>query len=148
MFETNVSWAEFLKKRANFETSAARFRVQMIIDLQNYLYNCFKKTKIIQIKYYDAKPIFISFNRKNKILLNSKKIKITKWFKSFNDKYYDSFEIELFIEKQVYRFRLFQTFKSIYNVFHVLLLKFHRKNFEQKFSSVMIKEEKQWKMKK
>ena len=30
----------------------------------------------------------------------------------------------------------------------MLLLKFHRKNFEKQFSSIMIKKEKQWKMKK
>ena len=79
------------------------------------------------------------FNIKKKILLNSRNIKITKLFKKLNHKYYNSFEIELFIKKQVYPFRLLKTFKSIYNLFHVLLLKFHRKNFEKQFSSVIIK---------
>ena len=47
MFETNVNWTEFLKKRKNFEVSAAQFRVQIIINLQNSLYNRLKKTQII-----------------------------------------------------------------------------------------------------
>ena len=37
--------------------------------------------------------------------------------------------------------------KSIYDVFYVLLLKFHGKNFQKYFLSVMIKK-KQWNIKK
>ena len=81
-------------------------------------------------------------------MLNFTNIKITKLFKKLDHKYYDSFKIELLIKKQIYRFRLFKTFKSIYNVFHVLLLKSHRKSFEKQFSSIMIKKKKQWKIKK
>ena len=125
------------------EISAARFRVQIIINLRNYLYNRLKKTPIIEIKYHNAKHIFISFNIKNKGLLNFKNLNMTKSFKKINHKYYNSFEIEFFIEKQVYCFRLFKTFKSIHNVFYVSLLKFHRKNFENQFLSIMMKEEKQ-----
>ena len=57
--------------------------------------------------------------------------------------YYDSFEIELSIEKQTYRFRLLKTFRSIHNVFHVSLLKFHRRNFEKQSLSVLMKEKEQ-----
>ena len=46
MFEMNVNWTEFMKKREDFEISATRFRVQMIINLRHYLYNRLKKTKI------------------------------------------------------------------------------------------------------
>ena len=85
----------------------------------------------------------MSFNIENKILLNFRNIKITKSFKKLNYKYYDSFEIKLSIKKQTYRFRLFKIFRSIYNVFHVLLLKFHRSDFEKQFLFVLIKEKKQ-----
>ena len=114
-----------------------------MINLRNYLYDRLKKTKFTQIKYSNAKHIIIAFNIKNKVLLNFKNIKITRLFRKLNHKYYDSFKIELFIEKQVYRFCLLKTFKSIHNVFHVLLWKFHRKNFEKQSSSIIIKEEKQ-----
>ena len=77
----------------------------MIINLRNYLYNRLKKTKITQIKYYDAKHIFMSFNIENKVLLNFRNIKITRSFKKLDHKYYDSFEVELSIGKQTYRLR-------------------------------------------
>ena len=85
----------------------------------------------------------MSFNIENKVLLNFRNIKITKSFKKLNHKYYDSFEIELSIKKQIYRFRLFKTFRSIHNVFHVSLLKFHRRDFEKQSSFVLMKKEKQ-----
>ena len=72
-------------------------------------------------------------------MLNFKSIKITKSFKKLNHPYYVSFEIELFREKRIYRFRLFKTFKNIYNVFYVSLLKFYRKIFEKQASSVIMK---------
>ena len=65
------------------------------------------------------------------------------YIRKLNHEYYDSFEVILFIEKQVYGLRLFKTFKSIHNVFYMLLLKSHRKNFEEQFLLVIIKEEKQ-----
>ena len=68
---------------------------------------------------------------------------MTKLFKKLDHKYYDLFEIELFIKKQVYRFRLLKAFKSIHNVVYMSLLKSHRKNCEKQFLSVMIKKEKQ-----
>ena len=114
----------------------------MIINLRNYLYNRLKKTKIIQAKYYDAKHILMSFNIENKVLLNFRNIKNTKLFKKLNYKYYDSFEVELSIKKHIYRFRLFKTFRNIDNVFYVLLLKFHRSDFEEQFLSVLMKEKK------
>ena len=85
----------------------------------------------------------MSFNIENKILLNFRNIKITKLFKKSNHKYYDSFKVELSIEKQTYRFRLFKTFRSIHNVFHVSLLKFHVSNFEEQSPFVLMKEENQ-----
>ena len=90
----------------------------------------------------------MSFNIENKVLLNFRNIKITKSIKKLNYKYYDSFEIELSIWKHTYRFRLFNTFRSIHNVFYVSLLKSHRSDFEEQSSSVLMKEEKHWKIKK
>ena len=49
MFETNVNWTEFLKKRENFEISAARFRVQIITNLRSYLCNRLKKRKLYKL---------------------------------------------------------------------------------------------------
>ena len=85
----------------------------------------------------------MSFNIENEVLLNFKNIKITRSFKKLNHKYYDSFEIELSIKKQIYHFRLFKTFRSIHNMFHMSLLKSHQKNFDEQFSLMLMKEEEQ-----
>ena len=85
----------------------------------------------------------MSFNIENNVLLNFRYIKITKSFKRLNYKYYDSFELKLLIEKQIYRFRLFKTFRSIHNVFYVLLLKFYRSDFEEQSLSVLMKKKEQ-----
>ena len=87
--------------------------------------------------------MFISFNIENKVLLNFRNIKITRLFKKLNHKYYDLFEIELSIKKQIYRFLLFKTFRNIYNVFHVSFLKFYWNDFQEQSSFVLIKEEEQ-----
>ena len=83
-----------MKKRENFEIFVARFRVKININLRNYLCNRLKKIKTIQIKYYNATQIIISFNIENKVLFNFKNIKITKLFKKINREYYNSCEIE------------------------------------------------------
>ena len=76
----------------------------------------------------------MSFNIENKILLNFRNIKITKLFKKLDHKYYDSFEIELSIEKQAYCLRLPKTFRSIHNVFHVSLLEQKKKKKSEPLS--------------
>ena len=61
------------------------------------------------MKYYDAKHIFISFNIEIKVFLIFQNVNITRSSKKLNYKYYYSLKIELLIEKQTYRFRLFKT---------------------------------------
>ncbi len=102
-----------------------------------------KKTKNNQIKYYDEKHISRIFNVENKILLNFRNIHIFKSLKNLDHKYYESFKIEKFIEKQVYKLRLSHTFR-IHNVFHVSLLKSYKERFDDVItsSSIMINEEK------
>ena len=63
---------------------------------------------------------------------------MTKLLKKLNHKYYDSFKIEVFVKKEIYRFHLLKIFKNIYNVFYILLFEFHRKNLEKQFSSIII----------
>jgi hypothetical protein len=63
-----------------------------------------------QVKYYDEKHTSRIFNVEDKILLNFKNIHIFRSSKKLDHKYYESFEIEEFIEKQAYKLRLFHTF--------------------------------------
>jgi hypothetical protein len=123
--------------------STTRARVEKITKLKNQLYKRLKKTKNNQIKYYDEKHTFRIFNVEDKILLNFKNIHIFKSSKKLDHKYYESFKIEKFIEKQVYKLRLSHTFR-IHNVFHVSLLKSYKERFDDVMTSflIMINEEK------
>jgi hypothetical protein len=128
--------------------SATRTRVEEITKFRNQLYKRLKETKNNQAKYYDEKHISRIFNVENKILLNFKNIHIFKSSKKLDHKYYESFEIEKFIEKQAYKLRLSHTFR-IYNVFHVSLLKSYKRRFDDVITSslIMINEEKHDEMK-
>ncbi len=107
-----------------------------------------KKTRNNQVKYYDEKHTSRIFNVKDKILLNFRNIHIFKSSKKLDHKYYESFEIEEFIEKQIYKLRLSHTFR-IHNVFHVSLLKSYKERFDDVIasSSIMIDEERHDEMK-
>ncbi len=128
--------------------SATRARVEEITKFRNQLYKRLKKTKNNQAKYYDEKHTSRIFNVKNKILLNFRNIHIFKSSKKLDHKYYESFKIEEFIEKQAYKLRLSYTFR-IYNVFHVSLLKSYKERFDDVItsSSIMINEEEHDEMK-
>jgi hypothetical protein len=128
--------------------SATRTRVEEVTKLRDQLYKRLKKTKNNQIKYYDEKHTSEIFNVKDKILLNFRNIHIFKSSKKFDYKYYESFEIEEFIEKQIYKLRLSHTFR-IHNVFHVSLLKSYKERFDDVVtsSSIMINEERHDEMK-
>jgi hypothetical protein len=134
----------------NFEknVSTTRARIEEITKFRNQLYKRLKETKNNQIKYYDEKHTFRIFNVKNKILLNFRNIHIFKSSKNLDHKYYKSFKIEEFIEKQIYKLRLSHTFR-IHNVFYVSLLKSYKERFDDVItsSSIMINKEKHDEMK-
>ena len=71
------------------------------------------------------------------IYLNVKNIKFIRLSKKLNYKYYDSYEVEKFIEKQTYRLRLLDTM-IIHNVFHVSLLKSTKEREEEDLQSSSI----------
>jgi hypothetical protein len=136
-------WEDQIQENSKKNVSATRARIEEITKLRNQLYKRLKETRSNQVKYYDEKHISRIFNVEDKILLNFKNIHIFKSSKKLDHKYYESFEIEEFIEKQIYKLRLFNTFR-IHNVFHVFLLKSYKKRFDDIItsSSIMINEEK------
>jgi hypothetical protein len=80
------------------------------------------------------------------VFLNVKNIKITRSFKKLNHKYIESFEILLSINKQTYRSRLFKSYDSIHNVFHVFLLESFKVRFDESsiFLSILVEDEKHY----
>jgi hypothetical protein len=141
-------WKDQIQEDFEKNVSATRARVEKITKLRNQLYKRLKKTRNNQVKYYDRKHTSRIFNVEDKILLNFKNIHIFKSSKKLDHKYYKSFEIEKLIEKQIYKLRLFNTFR-IHNVFHVSLLKSYKERFDDVItsSSIMINEEKHNEMK-
>jgi hypothetical protein len=135
-------WKDQIQENFEKNVSTTRARVEEVIKLRNQLYKRLKKTKNNQVKYYDEKHTSWIFNVEDKILLNFKNIHIFKSSKKLDHKYYESFEIEEFMEKQAYKLRLFNTFR-IHNVFHVFLLKSYKERFDDVItsSSIMINEE-------
>jgi hypothetical protein len=117
--------------------STTRFKVLKITILKNQLYKRLKEAKENQIKYYNEKHISRIFNVEDKILLNFKNIHTSKSFKKLDHKYYESFEMQDFVEKQTYKFSLLHTFR-IHNVFHVFLLKSFKKRFDEVMTSFSI----------
>ncbi len=141
-------WKDQIQKFFEKNVSTTRARIEEITKLRNQLNKRLKETRSNQAKYYDEKHTSRIFNVEDKILLNFRNIHIFKSSKKFDHKYYESFEIEEFIEKQVYKLRLSQTF-WIHNVFHVSLLKSYKKRFDDVMisSSIMINEERHDEMK-
>ncbi len=136
-------WKDQIQKNFEKNVLTTRAQIEEITKLRNQLYKRLKKTRNNQAKYYDEKLTFRIFNVENKILLNFKNIHIFKSSKKLNHKYYESFKIEELIEKQIYKLRLFHTFR-IHNVFHVFLLKSYKKRFDDVMTSfsIMINEKK------
>lgn len=74
-----------------------------------------------QVKYYNSKYIPWTFKADDKVYLNSKNIDLTKPSKKLDYKYYNLFEVEMPIKKQVYWLKLTPKIK-MHNVFYVSLL--------------------------
>ncbi len=141
-------WKDQIQKNSEKNVSATWARVEEVIKLRDQLYKRLKETRSNQVKYYNEKHTSRIFNVEDKILLNFRNIHTFKSSKKLDHKYYESFEIEEFIEKQAYKLRLLNTFR-IHNVFHVSLLKSYKERFDDVVasSSIIINEEKHDEMK-
>ncbi len=134
IFDEFFKWEKYEENEKN-DVSAINKRIVYVTNLRDLLYKRLKNARSNQIKYYDKRHIFKSYNVNDKILLNSKNIKTSKSSKKLDHKYLKFFEIELLIDKQTYRLRLSKNHQSIHNVFHVSLLKSYRKRIEVDVSS-------------
>jgi hypothetical protein len=136
-------WKDQIQDDSEKNVSTTRTRIEEVTQLRNQLYKRLNETRNNQAKYYDEKHTSRIFNVKDKILLNFRNIHISKSSKKLDHKYYESFEIEEFIEKQAYKLRLSHTFR-IHNVFYVSLLKSYKERFDDVIASfsIIINEEK------
>jgi hypothetical protein len=101
-----------------------------------------------QFKYYDAKHISKIYAIEDKVYLCVKNIKSIRSSKKLDYKYYESYKINMFINKQSYRLKLFANMRKIHNLFHVFLLESCKDLAEKKQTSLIyVNDEKQWKIK-
>jgi hypothetical protein len=117
-----IKWKNTIQIATNVEMLAAKLRAkQTLFMLLQFEKNwMFFLTK--QFKYYNAKHISKIYAIENKMYLYAKNIKSTRSSKKLDYKYYELYKINMFINKQLYRLKLFANIKKIHNVFHVFLL--------------------------
>jgi hypothetical protein len=101
-----------------------------------------------QLKYYDAKHISKIYAIENKMYLCVKNIKSIQSSKKLDYKYYESYKINMFINKQSYRLKLSANMRKIHNVFLIFLFESCKDLAEKKQTlSIYVDDEKQWKIK-
>src|SRR6266536_4452593 len=82
-----------------------------------------KKTQNIVKKYYDTRRKNISFIIREKILLNTKNLRVRKLYKKLTDRYIRSFKITKTVGLNVYQLELPEQYERLYKMFYVSLLK-------------------------
>jgi hypothetical protein len=143
-----IKWENIIQIATNVEIFAVKLRAKQTLFMcfqleKNWL---FVLTK--QSKYYDVKHISKIYANENKVYLCVKNIKSIRSLKKLDYKYYESYKINMFINKQLYRLKLSINMRKIHNVFHVFLLKFCKDLAEKKQTSfIYVNDEKQWKIK-
>jgi hypothetical protein len=117
-----IKWKNIVQIAINAEIFAVKLRAKQTLFMRfqfekNWL---FVSTK--QSKYYDVKHIQKVYAIENKMYLCVKNIRSIRSSKKLDYKYYESYKINMFINKQSYRLKLSVNMKKIHNVFHVFLL--------------------------
>ncbi len=76
-------------------------------------------------KFYNLKRKNIIYKIRDEILLLSKNIRIRKVSKKLTNKFLKLFKIKKLINKNAYQLILFKSYKRIYSILHVSLLKLY-----------------------
>ena len=130
--------------------SIARDRIQNLKALQKRLIKQLTRVEKSQTKWVNQKIKLKSFKVEDEIMLSIKNFKQIKLKKKLLNKFTKLFVIENVINnKQIYRLRLFSTWK-IHSIFHVSLLEKYFKNFTISISTKieLIDDKKQWEIEK
>jgi hypothetical protein len=143
-----IKWENTIQIATNVEILAIKLRAKQTLFMRLQLEKNWLFVSAEQLKYYDAKHISKVYAIENKMYLCVKNIRSIRSSKKLNYKYYESYKISMFINKQSYRLKLSANMRKIHNVFHVFLLEFCKDLAEKKqTSSIYVNDEKQWKIK-
>jgi hypothetical protein len=139
-----IKWENTIQIATNAEVLAAKLRAKQTLFMRLQFEKSWKFVLTKQFKYYDAKHISKIYAIEDKEYLCAKNIKSIRSLKKLDYKYYESYKINMFINKQSYCLKLFANMKKIHNVFHVFLLEFCKDFAEKKQTSfIHVNNEKQ-----
>jgi hypothetical protein len=143
-----IKWKNTIQIATNVEVLAVKLRAKQALFIRLQLEKSWMFVSTKQFKYYDAKHTSKIYAMRNKVYLCVKNIKSTRSSKKLDYKYYESYKINMLINKQSYRLKLFANMKKIHNVFHVFLLESCKDVAKKKQTSLIyVNDEKQWKIK-
>ncbi len=143
-----IRWKNTVQIATNAEMLAAKLRAKQALFMRLQLEKNWMFVSIEQFKYYDAKHTSKIYAIEDKVYLCVKNIRSTRSSKKLDYKYYESYKINMLINKQSYRLKLFANMRKIHNVFHVFLLESCKDLAEKKQTSfIYVNDEKQWEIK-
>jgi hypothetical protein len=117
-----INWENTVQIATNAEIFAVKLRAKQALFMRLQLEKSWLFVSAEQSKYYDAKHISKVYAIENKMYWCVKNIKSIRSSKKLDYKYYESYKINMFINKQSYRLKLSINMRKIHNVFHVFLL--------------------------
>jgi len=118
-------------------------------SIRKHLMKLWKQIAEQQAKYYNAHHKVVSFQMKDKLLLQSINIHMLWSKKKIDYKQLKSFRILKKINMQAYKLELSKRYDTIHLIFHVFLLKFwHLRDENSKSQIILIEEKEKWKIKK
>jgi hypothetical protein len=142
-----IKWKNTIQIATNVEIFAVKLRAKQTLFMRLQLEKSWLSVSAKQSKYYDAKHISKVYAIEDKMYLCVKNIKSIKSSKKLDYKYYESYNINMLINKQSYRLKLSANMRKIHNVFHVFLLESCKDLAEKKQTSfIYVNDEKQWKI--
>ncbi len=124
---------------------AAKLRAKQALFMRLQLEKSWMSVSAEQFKYYDAKHTSKIYAIEDKVYLCVKNIRSIRSSKKLDYKYYELYKINMLINKQSYRLKLFANMRKIHNVFHVFLLESCKDLAEKKQTSLIyVNDEEQW----
>jgi hypothetical protein len=127
-----IKWKNTVQIATNAEIFAVKLRAKQTLFMRLQFEKSWLFVSAEQSKYYDAKHISKVYAIEDKMYLCVKNIRSIRSSKKLDYKYYESYNINMLINKQSYRLKLSANMRKIHNVFHVFLLKFCKDLAEKK----------------
>ncbi len=142
-----IKWENTIQIATNAEIFAVKLRAKQTLFMRLQLEKSWLSVSAEQSKYYDAKHISKVYAIEDKMYLCVKNIRSIRSSKKLDYKYYESYNINMLINKQSYRLKLSANMRKIHNVFHVFLLESRKDLAEKKQTSfIYVNDEEQWKI--